>query len=258
MRNEREMALSQQDLLIGLGALAVSAFAIYMFVRASSSTKKPGEAEGEKAEEKPSVTSKPLSVADVGNIQIPRLERHMGQTEVERARSGIRTLTLQQELLSMILKRLFEAEDDGEITRDERVRLSKGYEGDLKRIEEELKQSQLVVTLHELEAVREDILKKFEETLSSTQARIDSILKELKIEAPKVEEPVEKPPPRRRRPPPRRAPEEEPEEEEEEPEEEAIDEARPRPKSEVEAKLEELRKEVLKELEELEKLEIEV
>jgi hypothetical protein len=252
------MALSQQDLLIGLGALAVSAFAIYMFVRASSSTKKPGEAEGEKAEQKPSVTSKPLSVADVGNIQIPRLERHMGQTEVERARSGIRTLTLQQELLSMILKRLFEAEDDGEITRDERVRLSKGYEGDLKRIEEELKQSQLIVTLHELEAVREDILKKFEETLSSTQARIDSILKELKIEAPKVEEPVEKPPPRRRRPPPRRAPEEEPEEEEEEPEEEAVDEARPRPKSEVEAKLEELRKEVLKELEELEKLEIEV
>ena len=260
MRNEREMALSQQDLLIGLGALAVSAFAIYMFVRASSSTKKLGEAEGEKAEEKPSVTSKPLSVADVGNIQIPRLERHMGQTEVERARSGIRTLTLQQELLSMILKRLFEAEDDGEITRDERVRLSKGYEGDLKRIEDELKQSQLIVTLHELEAVREDILKKFEETLSSTQARIDSILKELKIEAPKVEEPVEKPPPRRRRPPPRRVPEEEPEEEEEEeePEEEAVDEARPRPKSEVEAKLEELRKEVLKELEELEKLELEV
>ena len=254
------MALSQQDLLIGLGALAVSAFAIYMFVRASSSTKKPGEAEGEKAEEKPIVISKPLSVADVGNIQIPRLERHMGQTEVERARSGIRTLTLQQELLSMILKRLFEAEDDGEITRDERVRLSKGYEGDLKRIEEELKQSQLIVTLHELEAVREDILKKFEETLNSTQARIDSILKELKIEAPKVEEPVEKPPSRRRRPPPRRAREEEPEEEEEEeePEEEAVDEARPRPKSEVEAKLEELRKEVLKELEELEKLEIEV
>jgi hypothetical protein len=258
LRNEREMALSQQDLLIGLGALAVSAFAIYMFVRASSSTKKPGEGEGEKAEEKPIVTSKSLSVADVGNIQIPRLERHMGQTEVERARSGIRTLTLQQELLSMILKRLFEAEDDGEITRDERVRLSKGYEGDLKRIEDELKQSQLIVTLHELEAVREDILKKFEETLNSTQARIDSILKELKIEAPKVEEPVEKPPPRRRRPPPRRAPEEEPEEEEEEPEEEAVDEARPRPKSEVEAKLEELRKEVLKELEELEKLEIEV
>jgi hypothetical protein len=254
------MALSQQDLLIGIGALAVSAFAIYMFVRASSSTKKPEEVEGEKAEEKPSPTAKPLSIADIGNMQIPRLERHLGQTEVERARSGIRTLTLQQELLSMILKRLFEAEDDGEITRDERVRLSKGYEGDLKRIEEELKQSQLIVTLNELEAVREDILKKFEETLNSTQARIDSILKELKIEAPK-EEPVEKAPPRRRRPPPRRTseePEEEEEGEEEAEEEEATEEARPRPKSEVETKLEELRKEVLKELEELEKLEIEV
>jgi hypothetical protein len=254
------MALSQQDLLIGLGALVVSAFAIYMFVRASSSTKEPEEGEGEKAEEKPRATPKPLSIADVGNIQIPRLESHLGQSEIERARSGIRTLTLQQELLSMILKRLFEAEDDGEITRDERVRLSKGYEGDLKRIEEELKQSQLIVTLHELEAVREDILKKFEETLNSTQVRIDAILKELKIEAPK-EEPVEKAPPRRRRPPRRKPLEEEPEEDEEEAEgeeeEEEAEESKPRPKSEVEAKLEELRKEVLKELEELEKLEIE-
>jgi hypothetical protein len=155
----------------------------------------------------------------------------------------------------MVLKRLFEAEDDGEVTREERVRLSSGYESELKGLSEDLKQAELVVSLHELESIRDDILKKFEETLNSTQTRIDSIIKELKIEEEK-EEPA--PPPRRRRVPERR---EEPPEEEEEAEEEAEEEEAPRarrPRSDVEEKLEQLRMEVLKELEELEKLELEV
>jgi hypothetical protein len=249
---------SQEDLLIGLGAIAVSAFAIYMFVRASGSTsKKNDETEGDMPyEEKPKTKPKPFLADEKGKLKITPLERHLDQSEVERAKSNIRTLTLQQELFGMILKRLFEAEDEGEITRSERIRLSKGYESDLKRIQEDLKKSQLIVTLHELEVVREDILKKFEETLSSTQARIDSILKELKIEAPK-ELPVKKTTPKRQVSRKDKT-EEESKDEEFEDEEEEEETSRPKPRSEVEEKLEELRKEVLKELEELDKLEIEI
>jgi GTPase involved in cell partitioning and DNA repair len=150
----------------------------------------------------------------------------------------------------MVLKRLFEAEDEAEITRDERVSLSRSYESELKNLSEELKQSELIVTLNELESIRDDILQKFEATLNSTQSRIDTIMKELKLEEKKTT-----PPPGRRRTPERveEAPEVTADEGDGEEEPRA-----PRPRSDVEAKLYQLRMEVLKELEELEKLELEV
>ena len=153
------------------------------------------------------------------------------------------------------MKRLFEAEDDGEITADERVSLSRRYETDLRRVNEELKQAELVVSLHELEAIREDIVKKFEATLNTTQSRIDSIMKELKIET-RVER-VE-----RQTLVPTVESEDVAGEEvsEEEMSEEAETESRPRrrrPRSDVDARLEKLRSEVIKELEELDRLELE-
>ncbi len=249
------MDSSTLDLIVGLGAVAVSAVAIYLFVRASGGDSRKESEKVEAAREKgeavrPSAT---ISREQVSDLELPSVERHLGQADIERARSSIRTLTLQREILSMVLKRLFEAEDEGEITRAERVRLSKGYEAEMKQISEDLKQAELVVTLNELEAMRDDILKKFEETLSSTQAKIDSVLKELKLER---EEAPPRVAPRRRRRPPKK--EEEPAEEEEVEEEAEEEEPRPeKPRSEVEARLEQLRMEVLKELEELEKLELE-
>jgi hypothetical protein len=246
MRIEREMApISTFDIIVGLSAVGVAAIAIYLFIRASSETSKAEPRE--EAETEKEITPSPPSVVPFrkGNFQIPDVEHHLNQSEVERARSSIRTLTLQSELYSMMLKRLFEAEDDGEITREERLSLSKGYEADLKRISKDLKRSELIVSLHELENIRDDILRRFEDTLNSTQNRIDTILRELKLEEKK------KAPPRA---PSRRKPAKKEEKEEPEEEEKAKP---PKPKSDVEAKLEQLRKEVLKELEELDKLELE-
>ncbi|MGD2142119.1 MAG: hypothetical protein PVH79_01410 [Candidatus Bathyarchaeota archaeon] len=234
--------LSTLDIYVGLAAIVVAASAIYLFIRASSSSKT--EQEPLRSEEDDYIKSLLVEPRGSGSrFSFPTTERYLKKSEVNRAESKIRTLTLQSELLSIVLKRLFEAEDDGEISREERVSLSRGYENDLKRINEELKRAELVVTLHELETIREDILQKFESTLNSTQSRIDTILKELKIEE------------ERPRPPKRVEPAEELEEEEEIPEEE-----KPRakkPKSDVEERLEQLRSEVLKELEELDRLELE-
>lgn len=243
------MALSTLDFIVGVGAIAVAVISIYFFLRASGGVSKsePGE-ESEKPPKETSLTQISAVPLESGGLQIPAVERHLSQSEVERARSSIRTLTLQSELFSMILKRLFEAEDEDEITREERLSLSKGYESDLKRISEDLKKSELIVSLHELETIRDDILKRFEETLNSTQTRIDNILKELKLEEKRKAPP--RAPSRRKRRPTKK-------------EDEALDEdeekdAKPsKPKSDVEAKLEQLRKEVLKELDELDKLELE-
>ena len=236
------------DILIGIGALAIAAIAIYMFIRASGG-ELPLKRVKSKEEPPEEPSAQPIQRAEaVSRPSLSQAERHLRQSDVERARSNLRTLTLQRELLTMVLKRLFEAEDEGEITREERLRLSRDYEAEMKKLGEDLKQAELVVTLNELETIRDDILKRYESTLNETQARIDAVLKELKLEKPK-KVPAKEPPKRKRV-----------EKKEEEPEEEEEEERPPAPRrrrSEVEEKLEQLRKEVLKELEELEKLEIE-
>ena len=238
--------LSTFDIYVGLAAAALAVGAIYLFLRASSgsSLRKKKDASRSLTERTLSPSIRVSSVKD--NFQLPKIDRHLKRTDVNIAKSKIRTLTLQSELLSMMLKRLFEAEDEGEINREERLSISKGYEDDLKRINGDLQKAELVVTLNELETIRDDILKKFEATLNSTQSRIDTILKQLDIEKEKLK-------PRTLTRP--RITEVEKEEVLEEAE---VKPKAPKPRSDVEAKLEQLRNEVLKELEELDKLELEV
>ena len=69
------------------------------------------------------------------------------------------------------MKRLFEAEDEGEISREEREQLAKDYENEMMEIEEELNKAELIVSLNELEAIRTNIIKQFETTLSDTQQK---------------------------------------------------------------------------------------
>jgi hypothetical protein len=249
--------LSTLDIYVGLTAIVVAGMAIYLFIRASGGTsglRGENPQTDRERDYRPSSRREPRLGAR--SYRTPTSRRSLKRTDIDSAQSKIRTLTLQSELLSLIMKRLFEAEDDGEITADERATLSRGYESELRKANEELEQAELVVSLHELEAIREDIVKKFEATLNSTQSRIDTIMRELKIEAraERVERPV------------RRAPvqtEEEEEGEEPEGEEEAGEEeatARPRrrrPRSDVDDRLEKLRGEVIKELEELDRLELE-
>jgi intein/homing endonuclease len=160
----------------------------------------------------------------------------------------------------MVLRRLFEAEDEGEVSREERVRLGKSYEDEMKQIADDLKRSEMLVSLAELESIREEIVKKFEDSLSLTQGRIDLILKELKIEEPPKPMEEEKPKlpasAKKRRLVPK-SKTEEGEEEAEEPAEAEGEEKQPAGKGDVESRLEQLKKEVMKELDELDKLELE-
>jgi hypothetical protein len=250
--------LSTLDIYVGLAAIVVAGMAIYLFIRASGGTsglRREKPQTDREREYRPSVRRE--SRLGARSYRTPTTRRSLKRGDVDSAQSKIRTLTLQTELLSLIMKRLFEAEDDGEITSDERATLSRGYEAELRKANEELEQAELVVSLHELEAIREDIVKKFEATLNSTQSRIDTIMRELKIEAraERVERPVRRAPVE-----PEETEEEgeEPEGEEEAGEEETAPRAqRRRPRSDVDARLEKLRGEVIKELEELDRLELE-
>jgi len=219
------------ELMLSFGAIIVAIVSILLFIKATG-----GFGESKEGEEK-APASQTSEVETAVKPPIGRLSR----VDVNKARRELRILNLKREILSMAIKRLFEAEDEGEITREERVRLSKDYEEELKRVNEEIRRAELIVTLHQLEALREDIKRRFDELLGQTQARIDAILRELKLE--RVEE-KPKPPTRKVRRKPR----------EEKPSEEA--EEKPAEVG-VEERLEELRRQVLKELEELERLELE-
>jgi hypothetical protein len=153
----------------------------------------------------------------------------------------------------MVMKRLFEAEDNEEISRAERERLCKSYEAEMKQVDEQLKKAELIVSLNDLEEIRSNIIAQFQQTLNSTQSQIDLIIKELNIQQPELGEKIEpkpKPTTRRRKPRPQK------EELEDEPREEG-EETEKKTGDTVEDRLDKLKQDVLKELEELERLELE-
>lgn len=248
---------TSSDLIITLIAIGVSVTVVYLFVKASGglgNKETKTELDKQITETTKAENVKPQKELIEGEESLVKrhehFPRHLTPNEIEKAKSDLKILTLKKELLGAVLKRLFEAEDAGEISKDERIRLSKDYEDEMKRISEELKKAELIITLNELESLREEIVKRYESTLNKAQSRIDSILKELGFEEHKPEALPKKKLVRK-----------ETETEEEKPEkEEAIEEAAAAPKkakSDVEERLEQLRKDVLKELEELEKLEME-
>ncbi|MFA9436899.1 MAG: hypothetical protein ACEROO_07230 [Candidatus Bathyarchaeota archaeon] len=235
------------DMIVGIGALIVAAVAIFMFMRATDGVGKPRRRD----DDDPSTLS--VSV-EPSRVNVPTLPTVAKRGEVEQARSTIRTLTVQQEILGMVMKRLFEAEDEGEINKAERERLGKNYKVEIQKVTEELNKAELIVSLNELEEIRSDIVKQFQETLTDTQSRIDLIIKELNIQ-PIEPEVKEEPKPKPRGPRPRPQPQDE--EPTEEPEGDEEEDAPRRGKETVEDRLDKLKQDVLKELEELDRLELE-
>lgn len=240
------------DLLIGLSAIGVAIIVVFMFVRATSSGK-PSDDSKTKTNLIETDTPSSVNSAEKSRTNFPITTKTLEDTDIEKARSNLRTLTLKQEILSVVMKRLFEAEDDGEITREERISLTTEYEKEIKEVQEELKKSRLIVSLNELESIREEIIKKFESTLTTTQQKIDTIIKELNI---KPVEPIPVPKPKTSRKP-RVEKATEPEEDEEQEEDEKEEEQDRRRSTDVEERLNRLKQAVQKEVEELDRLELE-
>ena len=239
------------DMILAMGAIIVAAVAIFMFMKATDGVSKPGK---KPDEEDPAVRPNRIQPS---NITTPTLPLITESLEVDKAKVSIRTLTLQQEILGMVMKRLFEAEDEGEINKAERERLSQNYEGELQSVTEQLNKAELIVSLNELEEIRSSIITQFQETLNDTQSKIDLIIKELniqQIEPEPTEEPKQETPVRPRRTRPRPQPQQE--EPEDDPEGDDPD-APSRGRQTVEDRLDKLKQDVLKELEELDRLELE-
>ncbi len=177
------------------------------------------------------------------------LKKTVTETDMAKARDRLRITSLERDIISDALTRIYEAEAKGQLTESERNQMVQRYKVDLKRVDGEIDTYKKVVDLHELESAKEDLLKSFHEKLMEIDLRINQIkpsIQQIPAE-PKNSNPASPPPakaentastlgqasPAKEKPP------------------------REKPKNKAEERLEAIREEVLQAMERLEQIETE-
>jgi hypothetical protein len=115
-------------------------------------------------------------------------------SNLERSRREMRALTVERDLLSSALMKVYEAETDGRITKEEREMIAKKYSDQIKELQSKLKDVELVVEVGELEALREELVTMFQEKIQNLETRLDQARERLGVigPQPQVQAPVKK------------------------------------------------------------------
>ena len=116
-------------------------------------------------------------------------ETTVTSADLERSRREMRTVMVERDLLSSAMMKLYEAENEGRITRDEREMISKRYGDQIKDLQSKLKDVELIVEVGELEGLRGELLTLFESKISNIETRLESARARLGPAAP---QPVKK------------------------------------------------------------------
>jgi hypothetical protein len=93
--------------------------------------------------------------------------------KLERIKRELRTLSIEKEALASALTRLYEAEAEGKITKDERERLASKYREQLRMVESKLSDIEVVIEVGELERLREDLVSLFEDKITKIERRLE-------------------------------------------------------------------------------------
>ena len=180
-------------LIIGVGA--VSAALIILFAMKA----------GKRKEE-------PVKSSEVEYEWPLTMERTIVPAEAKEAQNKLRMMGLEREILSHAIRRLYEAQAEGEISEEERERLAKRYKERMLKIKKSISRSESVVALHELEELQEDLIKLFNRRFDELNEKIEGVRSSLGIK-PAEKVPAAPPTPtpeptrrRERRAPKRRAP----------------------------------------------------
>ena len=96
----------------------------------------------------------------------------------------MRTTMIERDLLSSALMKLYEAETEGRITKEEREMISKRYSEQIKDLQSKLKDVELVVEVGELESLRNELLALFEQKVQNIETRLESARQRLGVTAP--------------------------------------------------------------------------
>jgi len=180
-----------------------------------------------------------------------QIRRSITQSEAEEARNKLRILSLEREILSYAIRRLYEAQAEGKISEEERDRLAQRYKEEMKIINEDVSRGESVIALNELERMQEDLLKLFNDRFDELTKRIEEMrirsgIEQIEpVKMVEREKPVSAEPPETSAPPRERKRKETAEKKPAAPE-----------KSEAERKVEQIMAEVEKVLARLEQMEV--
>jgi hypothetical protein len=113
-----------------------------------------------------------------------RSESTVTTADLERSKRDMRTIMVERDLLSSAMMKLYEAENEGRITREEREMISKRYSDQIKDLQSKLKDVELVVEVGELEGLRSELMTLFETKIQNIETRLESAKQRLGPAAP--------------------------------------------------------------------------
>ena len=176
------------------------------------------------------------------------IRKTVTESDIVKARNKLRVASLERDIIGDALTKIYEAEAKGTINDSEKNQMIQPYKNDLKRVDSEIDTYRKTVDLYELEAAKEDLFKRFQETFLDIQARIEKIRPSLNL-PPSIETKSVEP-----KPATPKAEELTPVEEQPPPKEKS---PRERARNKAEEKIETIREEVLRAMERLEQIETE-
>jgi len=80
---------------------------------------------------------------------------------------------VERDMLSSALMRIYEAENEGRITKEERELISRRYSEQIKQIESKLKDAELYVEVGELERLRDELVSLFQSKIRNIETRLE-------------------------------------------------------------------------------------
>ncbi len=93
--------------------------------------------------------------------------------QLDASKREMRTLMLERDLLSAALTKVYEAESDGQITREEREIIARKYSSQIREFEAKLRDKELVVEVGELENLRDELVSLFRDKIQNIESRLD-------------------------------------------------------------------------------------
>ena len=203
----------------------------------------------------------PDSDLEYSNFPV-KITKSVQTTMASSAKDELRILDLEREILGDAIRKLYEAHAEGKISEQEREQLASTYKLRMNTIKESISKDENIIALHELEDMREDLMKLFSERFGELTSKVEELRTKIDVK-PIREIPIRLP--TQNVPQMEEAAEEEAEEAEEEAEEgeekpkkkRKPPEEKPVAKTEAERRIETIRSEVEKVLDKLGQMEIE-
>ena len=110
----------------------------------------------------------------------------VSSSDLDHSRRDMRTIMVERDLLSSAMMKLYEAENDGRITREERETISKRYSEQIRELQSKLKDVELFVEVGELEGLRNELVALFDQKVQNIEVRLEAARQRLGPIAPEA------------------------------------------------------------------------